>query len=143
MIIGTLVPAAVLIALGAYWLFAGRHIAIPFSAGKLEPNLGSISHLVFFVGVRARLRRHRDGRVPRQGDPQPQARLPARDLPRGGTDRGRIDPRHSGDRVHRPQAKLSLVAGIPQAFDLLLQGARRRRLGDQADVAWSASARWR
>ncbi len=50
-IIGTLVPAAVLIGLGAYWLFAGRHLAIPFSASKLEPNLSGVSHMVFFVGV--------------------------------------------------------------------------------------------
>jgi glutamate:GABA antiporter len=50
-IIGTLIPAAVLIALGAYWLFAGRHLEIPFAASKLKPNLSSANHLVFFVGV--------------------------------------------------------------------------------------------
>ncbi len=49
--IGTLLPAAILIALGIYWLAAGKHIAIPFSAGKLLPNFGSINNLVFFVGV--------------------------------------------------------------------------------------------
>ena len=41
-VFGTLVPAAVLIVLGVYWLSAGRHNQIPFHAGKLAPNLGSI-----------------------------------------------------------------------------------------------------
>src|SRR5271166_1436642 len=50
-ILGTLLPAAVLIVLGAYWLLAGRHSAIPFHASKLAPNLGSLSNLVFFVAV--------------------------------------------------------------------------------------------
>jgi glutamate:GABA antiporter len=50
-VIGTLLPAAVLIALGVYWLAAGKHIAIAFSFGKLLPNFGSIDNLVFFVGV--------------------------------------------------------------------------------------------
>jgi amino acid transporter len=50
-IIGTIVPALVLIALGAYWLIDGRHLQIPFSAAKLKPNLSSVNHLVFFVGV--------------------------------------------------------------------------------------------
>lgn len=50
-IFGTLLPAAVLIVLGAYWVLAGRHSQIPFHAGKLAPNLGSLSNLVFFVAV--------------------------------------------------------------------------------------------
>ena len=50
-IVGTLIPAVVLIALGLYWLAAGKHLAIPFSASQLEPNLSSLNHMVFFVGV--------------------------------------------------------------------------------------------
>ena len=50
-IIGTLFPALVLIVIGAYWLIAGKHNAIPFHASKLAPNLGHISNMVFFVGV--------------------------------------------------------------------------------------------
>ena len=48
----TLIPAAVLIALGRLLAgAAGRSSAIPFNAHKLLPNLSSISNLVFFVGV--------------------------------------------------------------------------------------------
>ncbi|HTX46475.1 MAG TPA: amino acid permease [Solirubrobacteraceae bacterium] len=51
MIVGTFVPAAVLIGLAIYWLIAGKHNAIPFSASKLAPSFSHISNLVFFVGV--------------------------------------------------------------------------------------------
>jgi putative glutamate/gamma-aminobutyrate antiporter len=50
-VIGTLLPAAVLIGLGVYWLIAGRHNAIPFHAHSLLPNLGNINDVVFFAGV--------------------------------------------------------------------------------------------
>ena len=50
-IVGTLLPAALLIGLGLYWLIAGRHIAIPFHVSKLLPNLGSVNNVVFFAGV--------------------------------------------------------------------------------------------
>jgi putative glutamate/gamma-aminobutyrate antiporter len=50
-IIGTLVPAAVLILIGIYWLIAGKHNAIPFHTSKLLPSFSHIGNLVFFVGV--------------------------------------------------------------------------------------------
>jgi hypothetical protein len=50
-IIGTLIPAAILIGLGIYWLAAGKHLAIPFHASKLAPNLSHVNNMVFFVGV--------------------------------------------------------------------------------------------
>ena len=50
-LIGTLVPCAVLIGIGAWWLIAGKHNAIPFHTSKLTPSFSSINNLVFFVGV--------------------------------------------------------------------------------------------
>ena len=50
-VVGTLIPIAVLIALGLYWLVSGRPNAIPFHASKLLPSFSSIGNLVFFAGV--------------------------------------------------------------------------------------------
>jgi len=50
-LLGTMLPAAVLVVLGAYWLLAGRQSQIPFQAHELLPNLGSLSNVVFFVAV--------------------------------------------------------------------------------------------
>lgn len=50
-IIGTVIPAVLLVALGIYWLASGRSSAVPYSAHSLLPNLSSIDNLVFFAGV--------------------------------------------------------------------------------------------
>ena len=50
-VIGTLIPITVLIALGVYWLVSGKPNAIPFHASKLLPSFSSIGNLVFFAGV--------------------------------------------------------------------------------------------
>ncbi len=50
-VIGTLIPIAVLIGLGVYWLISGRPNAIAFHAKDLFPNFSSIGNLVFFAGV--------------------------------------------------------------------------------------------
>jgi amino acid transporter len=50
-VVGTLIPIALLIALGLYWLVSGRPNAIPFHAHALLPSFSSIDNLVFFAGV--------------------------------------------------------------------------------------------
>jgi len=50
-VVGTLIPIALLIGLGLYWLVSGRPNAIPFHASKLLPSFSSIGNLVFFAGV--------------------------------------------------------------------------------------------
>jgi amino acid transporter len=50
-IAGTLIPVAVLIALGLYWLGSGRHNEIPYHASALIPSFSSIGNLVFFAGI--------------------------------------------------------------------------------------------
>jgi amino acid transporter len=115
-IIGTLVPAAVLIGLGAYWLFAGRHLQIPFSASKLKPNLSSVNHLVFFVGVVLGY-----AGIEMAGFHAKETRDPKRDFPRAIFLAAVLIVGVSilatlSIAFIVPQAKLSLVAGIPQAF---------------------------
>lgn len=115
-VIGTLLPAAVLIFLGIYWLAAGKHIAIPFSAGKLLPNFGSISHLVFFVGVLLGY-----AGIELFGFHAKETKDPQRTYPRAIIASALVIVAISilatlAIAFVVPQAKLSLVAGLMQAF---------------------------
>ena len=115
-ILGTLLPAAVLIVLGAYWLLAGRHSAIPFHAGKLAPNLGSLSNLVFFVAVLMGF-----SGMEIAGFHAKETRNPGRDYPRAIFIATVLIVGVSilatlAIAFVVPQAKLSLVAGLMQAF---------------------------
>jgi amino acid transporter len=120
-IIGTLIPAAVLIALGAYWLLAGRHLAAPFSASALKPNLGSVSNLVFFVGVVLGY-----AGIEMAGFHAKETRNPKRDFPRAILFAAVLIVGVSilatlAIVVIVPRSQLSLVAGIPQTFDLFFK----------------------
>jgi len=114
--IGTLVPAAILIILGVYWLVAGKHIAIPFSAGKLLPNFGSINNLVFFVGVLLGY-----AGIELFGFHAKETKDPQRTYPRAIIASALVIVAISifatlAISFVVPQAKLSLVAGLMQAF---------------------------
>jgi glutamate:GABA antiporter len=116
-VFGTLVPAAVLIGLGLYWLAAGRHNQIPFHASKLAPNLGSVNNLVFFVAVLLSY-----GGIEMAGFHAKETRNPARDYPRAIFIATVLIVGISilatlAIAFVIPQAKLSLVAGLMQAFD--------------------------
>jgi amino acid transporter len=120
-IIGTLIPAAVLIALGAYWLLAGRHLAAPFSASALKPNLGSVSNLVFFVGVVLGY-----AGIEMAGFHAKETRNPKHDFPRAILFAAVLIVGVSilatlAIVVIVPRSQLSLVAGIPQTFDLFFK----------------------
>ncbi|MGA2755853.1 MAG: APC family permease [Solirubrobacteraceae bacterium] len=120
-IIGTLIPAAVLIGLGAYWLLAGRHLAAPFSASALKPNLGSVSNLVFFVGVVLGY-----AGIEMAGFHAKETRNPKRDFPRAILFAAILIVGVSilatlAIVVIVPRGQLSLVAGIPQTFDLFFK----------------------
>jgi putative glutamate/gamma-aminobutyrate antiporter len=115
-IFGTLFPAIVLIALGAYWVLAGRHSAIPFSAGKLAPDLGSLSHVVFFSGVLLGF-----AGIEMAGFHAKETRNPGRDYPRAIFLAAALIVAISilgtlAIALVVPQAKLSLVSGLLQAF---------------------------
>ena len=115
-VIGTLVPCAVLIVLGVYWLASGRHSQIPFSAGKLVPNLGSVGSLVFFVGVILGYTGVEAG-----GFYAKEVEEPKRDYPRAISVATFLIVAASifatlAIALVVPHSELSLVAGIPQAF---------------------------
>jgi amino acid transporter len=117
-IIGTLVPAAVLIVLGLYWLLAGKHLAVPFSASALKPNLSSVNHMVFFVGVVLGY-----AGIEMAGFHAKETKNPKRDFPRAIFLAALLIVGISifatlAIAFIVPPAQLSLVAGIPQAFSL-------------------------
>ena len=115
-VIGTLFPCAVLIAVGIYWLVSGRHSQIPFATSKLAPDLSSIGGLVFFVAVILGYAGMEVG-----GFYAREVENPERDYPRAITGATALIVGASilatlAIAIVVPHAKLSLVAGIPQAF---------------------------
>lgn len=121
-ILGTLFPGALLIGLGAYWLAAGRHLQIPFHASKLAPNLASVNDMVFFVAVMLAY-----AGIEMAGFNVKETRTPARTIPRafliaavfiiGGYVLATLPV-----AFVVPQAKISLVAGVLQAFEAFFHG---------------------
>ena len=115
-VIGTLVPCAVLMVLAVYWLASGRHSQIPFSAGALVPNLSGTGSLVFFVGVILGYVGVEAG-----GFYAREVEDPRRDYPRAISIATFLIVAASifatlAIALVVPHSKLSLVAGIPQAF---------------------------
>jgi len=118
---GTLFPAALLIGLGAYWLLAGRHSAIPFSGDKLVPDFSSLGNLVFFSGVVLGF-----AGIEMAGFHAKETRNPGRDYPRAiflaaGLIVGVSVFATLAIAFVVPHAKLSLVSGLLQAFDFFFQ----------------------
>ena len=117
-IIGTLVPAAVLILIGIYWLIAGKHNAIPFHASKLVPSFSHIGNLVFFVGVILGY-----AGIELAGFHAKETRNPKRDFPRAllmatGLIVGVSIIVTLAIAFVVPQHQLSLVSGILQTYSL-------------------------
>ena len=115
-IIGTFLPAAVLIGLGIYWLVAGKHNQIPFHASKLAPSFSHISNLVFFVGVVLGY-----AGIELAGFHAKETKNPKRDFPRALLMATVLIVGVSivatlAISFIVPQKQLSLVAGIPQTF---------------------------
>lgn len=50
-IVGTIVPGAIIILLGIFWMGLGRPMHIDFTLKALSPDLSSISNLVFLAGL--------------------------------------------------------------------------------------------
>lgn len=50
-ILGTFIPAALIIALGATWFYSGKPLQISFSWESLIPDLSHLEYLVFFSGI--------------------------------------------------------------------------------------------
>jgi len=120
-IVGTIIPAAVLVAMGVYWISAGKTNAIPFHAHKLLPSLSSVNNLVFFVGVVLGF-----AGIEMAGFHAKQTRNPRRDFPRAlmlatGLIVGISILATLAIAFVVPQAKLSLVSGVLQTFDFFFK----------------------
>ena len=120
-VIGTLIPAAILIGLGVYWLIAGRHNAIPFHPGKLVPSVHNVNDVVFFAGVLLGF-----AGVEMAGFHAKETRNVQRDYPRAvfasaGLILGVSILATLAIAFVVPQAQLSLVSGLMQAFQDFFQ----------------------
>ena len=116
-VLGTLLPAALLIGLGVYWVAAGRHSAIPFHAGALVPDVSRLGSVVFFSGVLLGF-----AGIEMAGFHAREMRDPARDYPRAvfmsaGLILGISVLATLSIALIVPRSELSLVAGLPQAFE--------------------------
>ncbi len=115
-VIGTLIPAAVLVGIAIYWLVAGKHNAIPFHPSKLAPSFAHLSNLVFFVGVVLGY-----AGIELAGFHAKETRNPKRDFPRALLMATALIVGISVVATLAisfvvPVSQLSLVAGIPQTF---------------------------
>ncbi len=50
-LVGTIVPGALIIVLGFVWFFSGAHVQVHFTFGSMFPNMHNIRSIVFLVGV--------------------------------------------------------------------------------------------
>lgn len=117
---GTIFPGAFIIILGLSWLLFGDPSQLTFSASKLIPNMGNIENIVFLAGVLLIFAGMEVSAVHAQ-----EVKNPQRNYPRAiflativilivfilGS---------LSIAVVVPQAKISLVAGLMQAFSVFL-----------------------
>lgn len=115
-IIGTLVPGICIIVLGCYWLLAGQPSHIEFSWTSLYPDFSEIQNIVFLVGVMLGLAGMEMSAVHAR-----EVENPRKDYPRAIFFSAIIILLISllGSLAIAfvvPQAEISLVSGIMQAF---------------------------
>ncbi|MBD3398673.1 amino acid permease [Candidatus Micrarchaeota archaeon] len=115
---GTILPGILIILLGAFWVFSGNTSQIDFSIGELIPSdithLSTIvfaaSILLFFSGMEVSAVHAKEVKDPREN--YPKAILIAAALTLGIFVLGTLSI-----AVVVPQAQISLVAGVMQAFE--------------------------
>jgi putative glutamate/gamma-aminobutyrate antiporter len=116
-IAGTIVPGALIIFLGIFWLATGRSSEITLSARTLIPNLGDLSQLVLLTGILLAFTGIEMSAVHRNS-----VKNPDRNFPRAIflstiiilaiTAAGSLSV-----AIVVPQEKISLVAGVMEAFE--------------------------
>jgi len=116
-LIGTIVPGALIIMLGVVWfVIGGSNIQLHFSVSNLFPDMNQLSNLVFLVGVLLAL-----GGMEMSAVHAKEVKNPQRDYPRAIFLSTFIILILSvlgslAISVVVPQQKISLVAGVMQAF---------------------------
>jgi putative glutamate/gamma-aminobutyrate antiporter len=120
-ILGTLLPAAVIIALGCLWFFSGKPLQIAFSWSNLIPNLDSPRELVFFSGVLVSLCGMEMSAVHANHVKNPQKNYPRAILLSGVIILGLYLLGVLSIALVVPQQQISLVAGSLQAFSVFVE----------------------
>ncbi len=115
-LVGTIVPGALIIVLGSVWLFSGAHVQVHFTVSSIFPNMHNIRSIVFLVGVLLAL-----GGMEMSAVHAKEVKNPQRDYPRAIflstivilvlSVLGSL-----AIAVVVPAKNISLVAGVMQAF---------------------------
>jgi putative glutamate/gamma-aminobutyrate antiporter len=118
---GTLIPGAVIIALGALWYLAGKPIQIAVSWDSLIPSLSSPTQLVLFSGVLVSLCGLEMSAVHARDVDDPQKNYPRAILLSALLILGLYVLGVLSIALVVPQKEISLVAGSLQAFSVFVQ----------------------
>ena len=118
LIIGTLIPGAILIFLGAVYLGQGNPSAAPMTAANLLPQWAGLASLVLIVnnflsysGMEMNAVHVSEMRNP--------ARIPQGDVPCDGPGSADLHSPGARDQLDRPRRRALLTAGVMQAFDMV------------------------
>ncbi|MBI3237062.1 MAG: amino acid permease [Chlamydiales bacterium] len=119
-ILGTLIPGAIIIGLGAFWFFSGNPIQISMSWGSLVPDMSSPTQLVLFSGVLVALGGLEMSGVHARDVQNPQKNYPRAILLSAILVLGLYILGVLAIALVVPQEKISLVTGALQAFSVFV-----------------------
>ncbi len=125
---GTLIPGGLLVALGGYWLIAGKPSATPLSASQLIPQVSSLGQVVFLAGALVGMTGMEMSAVHAQEVKNPQRGYPLAILFSAIIIVGLSVLGSMAVALVIPRNAISLDAGIMQAF---------RFAGDKLGLAWA------
>jgi len=115
-IAGTLIPGAIIIALGLTWIFSGAQSQISFSWGELIPDLSNIRNLALVVMVLLGFAGMEMSAVHAQEVKDPQKEYPKAIFLSVGVILTVLILATLAVAIVVPQGEISLVAGVMQAF---------------------------
>lgn len=115
-ILGTFIPAALIILLGAIWYFTKEPLQFAFNWQGTLPSLGSVDHIVFFVGVMLSLTGMEMSAIHARDVKHPQRDYPRAILLSGILILGLSVLAVLAIASVVPQKQISLTAGSMQAF---------------------------
>jgi putative glutamate/gamma-aminobutyrate antiporter len=120
-VLGTFIPAGVIIVLGALWVILGKPLEIPLTWDGLIPKLNKVDDLVFFTGVILSLMGMEMPAVHVNDVKNPQKNFPRAILLSTILILGLSIPGILAIALVVPQSEINLLSGSIQAFALVVE----------------------
>ncbi len=120
-ILGTFIPAGVIIFLGVLWIASGKPSQVPFTFDNLIPDMSHIKELVFFSGVILSLMGMEMSAVHAKDVENPQRTYPRAILLSLIIILGLSIPGVLSIAIVVPQSEISFLAGSIQAFSVFVE----------------------